>query len=83
MAYDSLRKTQDEFIRQARSVHGSRYIYSSSLYQQSDTPVEIGCQIHSVKDSYFKAGGLNLLRIAYFQDALEVLSLWFLSHDSK
>lgn len=36
----------DQFIEQARSIHGDRYDYSKSVYQRSDIKVEIVCPNH-------------------------------------
>lgn len=40
------KKTTEEFIEDARKVHGTRYEYALVKYERGDTPVIIGCPIH-------------------------------------
>ena len=40
------RKTTNEFIENARKVHGDKYEYSKTIYTTSTTPVIITCKIH-------------------------------------
>jgi len=41
-----LRKSLEQFIKEARLIHGYRYDYSLSIYETTRTPVEIICHIH-------------------------------------
>lgn len=43
---DGLRKPVQEFLAQAREVHGERYDYSKVVYINCKTDVEIGCNKH-------------------------------------
>jgi hypothetical protein len=44
---DSLRrKTNQEFIEQARNVHGNKYDYSKVIYERNNIPVIVICPIH-------------------------------------
>lgn len=38
--------TQEEFIEEARKIHGDRYDYSKAIYKNYETKVEIVCSIH-------------------------------------
>ena len=40
------KKTQEEFISEARAIHGNKYDYSHVHYVNVTTPVEIICDIH-------------------------------------
>jgi hypothetical protein len=40
------RKSQDQFIRECKAVHGDKYDYSRVNYVQNKTPVIIGCPEH-------------------------------------
>lgn len=42
------KKTAEEFIKQARSVHGDKYDYSNVVYKNCDTKVKIVCPKHGV-----------------------------------
>lgn len=42
------KKTTEQFIEDARKVHGDKYDYSKSIYVDSRTKVEIICPIHGV-----------------------------------
>lgn len=42
----SVRKTQEQFIEEAKKVHGNRYDYSQVVYKNNHTKVKIGCPIH-------------------------------------
>lgn len=42
----SLAKTTEQFIKEAREVHGDKYVYSKVDYKNNATKVEIGCPIH-------------------------------------
>ena len=36
----------DQFVNRSREIHGSRYDYDKAVYLNSDTDIEISCQIH-------------------------------------
>lgn len=40
------RKTTEEFVEQAKNVHGDKYDYSKVIYESTQKPVEIVCKIH-------------------------------------
>ena len=40
------KKTTEDFIKEAKAVHGDRYDYSSTEYINATTKVKIGCKIH-------------------------------------
>ena len=40
------RKTQEEFIRRAKEIHGNRYIYDKTIYITLEDPVTITCPNH-------------------------------------
>lgn len=40
------KKTTEQFIEEARKVHGNRYEYALVKYERMDIPVIIGCPIH-------------------------------------
>jgi hypothetical protein len=42
------RKTQDQFIAEARAVHGERYDYSRAVYAGNNIKVEIACPDHGL-----------------------------------
>ena len=42
----SKKKTTEEFIEQAKNVHGDKYDYSKVVYESTQKPVEIVCKIH-------------------------------------
>lgn len=42
------RKTTEQFISEARKIHGDRYDYSKVQYVNAETPVEIRCKEHGV-----------------------------------
>lgn len=42
----SLSKTQDEFIMEAKTIHGNKYNYSSVEYKNAYTKIKIWCPIH-------------------------------------
>lgn len=42
----SSRRTLEEFIKEARNLHGDKYDYSKSSYKNSTTQIEIICQDH-------------------------------------
>jgi hypothetical protein len=44
--YNKTRSTTEEFISNARTVHGTKYDYSKSVYIDSSTPVTIICPDH-------------------------------------
>lgn len=39
-------KTTEQFIEEAREIHGDFYDYSRTKYKNNDTKVEIGCPVH-------------------------------------
>lgn len=39
-------KTQEQFIEEAKNIHGDRYIYSNTVYKKMKTKVEIICKEH-------------------------------------
>lgn len=41
-------KTTEEFIREAKSIHGDKYNYSESIYINSANKLKIICQVHGV-----------------------------------
>ena len=45
---DSTRKTTEEFIKDARLVHGDKYDYSNVVYVNNHTPVKIICKNHGM-----------------------------------
>ena len=57
------KKTQEEFIKEAREVHGDRYDYSQVEYVNNRTKVKIVCPIHGVfeqiPDSHMRGRGCN------------------------
>ena len=52
------RKTQEEFIRQLRSLYGDRYDYSGTTYEGDKKKVSLTCPLHG----QFSALPTNLLR---------------------
>ena len=42
----SKKKTTEEFIKEAKEIHGDRYDYSNSVYVNAITPLEIICSEH-------------------------------------
>jgi hypothetical protein len=46
----SIKLTTEEFIKRAKEMHGNKYIYSKSIYKDTETKVIIICPIHG----YFK-----------------------------
>lgn len=44
----SRRKTQSQYIEQAKSIHGELYDYSNLVYVNSTTPLQIICKKHGV-----------------------------------
>ena len=42
----SQKKTKEEFIRQAREIHGDKYNYDKTIYTNAHTPVCINCYKH-------------------------------------
>ena len=51
------RKNQDDFINQAKQVHGEKYSYENVVYINSTTPVEVTCRKHGA----FQILPMNLL----------------------
>lgn len=51
------RKSQEDFINEARQVHQSKYDYSNTIYVNSNTKIEIICKIHG---SYWQVPYLHL-----------------------
>lgn len=47
-AADGKRKTPKQFIKEARQIHGDKYDYSLVVYNNSETPVSIICDIHGL-----------------------------------
>lgn len=45
-AREAQTKTTEQFIRDARKVHGDRYDYSRAKYKNWETPLEIICPVH-------------------------------------
>ena len=45
-------KTTEEFLEQAKSVHGDKYDYSETVYTNAKTKVKIKCKVHG--DFYMK-----------------------------
>lgn len=43
---NNLRMTEEEFVRRAKEVHGSRYAYTELSYKNIDSKVDIICPIH-------------------------------------
>ena len=43
---DAKRKTLEQFISEAREIHGDYYDYSKVVYERSDEPVTIICPVH-------------------------------------
>lgn len=46
MAQRNTRKTTEEFISEAKEVHGDEYVYSKTIYKGNKIPVIITCPIH-------------------------------------
>lgn len=44
--YGNIKKTNQQFIEQAKSIHGNKYIYDKVNYINNKTPVIITCPIH-------------------------------------
>lgn len=44
----SKKYTVDDFVQEAKKVHGGKYIYDRVVYKNCDSPVEIVCQDHGV-----------------------------------
>ena len=44
--YGNVRRTTEEFIENAREVHGDTYSYVNSVYRNKNTKLTIGCAIH-------------------------------------
>ena len=42
----SRKKTREEFIAEAKAIHGDRYDYSKVVYMDANTKVSIICPIH-------------------------------------
>ena len=42
----SKKKTTEQFINEAREVHGDEYIYTKSVYEGKDKPLIITCKKH-------------------------------------
>jgi len=40
------RKTKKQFIKEARAIHGYKYIYKNIIYKNNKTNVEIICKLH-------------------------------------
>ena len=49
---NKLRGTTDEFIRKAKKEHGDEFGYSTTIYVNSSTKVEIECSIHGLVTVY-------------------------------
>ena len=45
---NTYKPTTEEFIRRAKSVHGNKYNYDSTVYAGTSTKVEILCPIHGI-----------------------------------
>jgi very-short-patch-repair endonuclease/Zn finger protein HypA/HybF involved in hydrogenase expression len=43
---DNLKKTKEQFVKDAMSVHGDKYIYNNSKYINDSTKIEIECPLH-------------------------------------
>lgn len=41
-------KNTEEFIREAKAIHGDRYDYSMSKYKSRNEPIQIGCPKHGI-----------------------------------
>lgn len=46
MGQQKIRLTTEQFIANARAVHGDRYDYSKAVYETSKTPIEVICPEH-------------------------------------
>ncbi|MDR0676882.1 MAG: DUF723 domain-containing protein, partial [Elusimicrobiota bacterium] len=46
--YGNVKKTTEQFIKEAREVHGDKYDYSLVEYKKNHTPVKVICPIHGV-----------------------------------
>lgn len=61
------RKTTEQFIKEAREVHGDRYDYSKVDYVAANLPVTITCKIHGdfeqIANTHLK--GSNCIRCSY------------------
>lgn len=47
-AKDSVKTTQEEFIKKARNVHGDKYDYSVTKYERAVDKIKIRCPIHDL-----------------------------------
>lgn len=45
---DSQRKTKEGFLAKCKSIHGERYDYTSTIYVQANSLVEVRCRSHGV-----------------------------------
>ena len=44
--FKSVKRTQEQFLTQAKAVHGDKYDYSKSIYKSNKTPIVITCPKH-------------------------------------
>lgn len=65
--HEKLKKTQDEFIKQANFVHNNYYNYSLVDYQQARKKIKIICPIHGIFEqipqSHLDGSGCNICNI--------------------
>jgi len=54
---ERLKKTTEEFIKQAKEIHGNKYDYSLSKYTGSNNKIEIVCPAHG---PFFQRAGTHL-----------------------
>lgn len=58
---DSLRKTSEQFLAEAKRVHGDKYDYRKVVYQQARSKVEIVCPLHGpfwqTPDAHLRGAG--------------------------
>jgi len=82
--HDAQRKTTEQFIAEARAVHGDRYDYSKVEYKNTDTRVCIICPDHKefwqIPDFHLRLGtgcptcGENLVSEPIFRKVLEEIT---------
>lgn len=77
------RKTTEEFIADARKVHGDKYDYSHVVYIDARTPVEIVCNKHGAfmqtPHTHLKGSGCALCGKEAYQDRFSLGTDAFIS----
>jgi len=80
-AYDKIRKKSNDFINEARYVHGSTYDYSEIIYKNNKTPIVIICRQHGRfhQSPCVHLRGSGCPRCSHKQSKLEIMWLDSLS----